>query len=62
MNMLLLMGSPRRLSNTAELCTPSELTYVGMYSVEEENDLASFRTKEAVEGAKAFAGKCVERK
>ena len=37
------------------LCKHSNLQYIGMYSVQDEDDLASFRTKEAVEGAKDFA-------
>ncbi len=37
------------------LCKHSDLTYVGLYSVQDEDDLASFRTEEAVAGAKAFA-------
>lgn len=37
------------------LCTHSELVYSGMYSVQDEDDLASFQTPEAVEGAKKFA-------
>lgn len=56
-NVLILMGSPRLRGNTAELCKHSNLTYLGMYSVQDEDDLASFRTEEAVNGAKAFARK-----
>lgn len=37
------------------LCIHSKLEYVGMYSVQDEDNLASFRTPEAVDGAKAFA-------
>ena len=37
------------------LCEHSKLEYLGMYSVRDEDDLASFKTKEAVSGAKAFA-------
>jgi len=37
------------------LCKHSKLTYVGMYSVEDEDDLASFQTEEAITGVKAFA-------
>lgn len=37
------------------LCGHSDLTYLGLYSVQDEDNLASFRTAEAVEGAKAFA-------
>lgn len=37
------------------LCIHSNLNYVGIYSVQDEDNLASFQTKEAVEGVKAFA-------
>ena len=37
------------------LCKHSDLQYVGMYSVRDTDDLASFRTEEAKEGARAFA-------
>ena len=37
------------------LCKHSDLTYIGLYSVQDEDNLASFRTAEAVSGAKAFA-------
>lgn len=37
------------------LCIHSNLKYVGMYSVQDEDNLASFRTPEAVEGVKTFA-------
>ena len=37
------------------LCIHSKLNYAGIYSVQDEDDLASFRTPEAVEGVKAFA-------
>jgi len=37
------------------LCKHSKLDYLGLYSVQDEDDLASFRTEAAVEGAKAFA-------
>lgn len=39
------------------LCKHSDLTYLGLYSVQDEDNLASFQTEEAVEGAKAFARK-----
>jgi len=39
------------------LCIHSNLEYVGMYDVQDEDDLASFQTEEAVAGAKAFARK-----
>jgi len=37
------------------LCTHSSLNYAGMYSVEDEDDLASFQSETAIEGAKEFA-------
>lgn len=37
------------------LCDHSKLTYVGMYSVRDEDDLASFQTEAAIAGAKEFA-------
>ena len=37
------------------LCEHSGLIYIGMYSVRDENDLASFQTFEAINGAKEFA-------
>ncbi len=37
------------------LCEHSKLNYLGMYSVRDEDDLASFKTTEAIEGARAFA-------
>ena len=39
------------------LCKHSNLEYVGLYSVQDEDNLASFQTAEAVAGAKAFARK-----
>ena len=39
------------------LCEHSKLTYVGMYSVRDEDNLASFQTEAAIEGAKKFAPK-----
>lgn len=39
------------------LCIHSNLRYVGMYSVQDEDNLASFQTEEAMEGARAFARK-----
>ena len=39
------------------LCKHSNLTYVGLYSVQDEDNLASFQTKEAISGARAFAKK-----
>lgn len=37
------------------LCKHSDLRYIGMYSVRDTDNKASFRTEEAMEGAKAFA-------
>lgn len=37
------------------LCEHSDLNYLGMYSVRDVDDKASFQTTEAVEGAKKFA-------
>jgi putative NADPH-quinone reductase len=37
------------------LCEHSKLNYVGMYSVRDEDNKASFQRLEAVEGAKTFA-------
>lgn len=42
------------------LCDHSKLRYLGLYSVRDEDDLASFQTEEAVEGAKAFARSLLE--
>ena len=39
------------------LCIHSNLKYIGMYSVQDNDNLASFQTLEAVEGAKSFARK-----
>jgi multimeric flavodoxin WrbA len=39
------------------LCRHSNLVYLGLYSVQDEDNLASFQTAEAVAGAKAFARK-----
>ncbi|MCL2674426.1 MAG: flavodoxin family protein [Defluviitaleaceae bacterium] len=36
-------------------CVHSELQYLGMYAVRDEDNPASFRTPEAISGAKAFA-------
>ena len=59
MNVLILMGRPRIQGNTAELCKYSNLNYLGMYSVQDKDNLASFQTAESVEGAKAFAQRCL---
>jgi len=37
------------------LCEHSQLEYAGMYSVRDEDDLASFQTAEAIKGAREFA-------
>jgi len=37
------------------LCEHSNLIYSGMYSVQDEDDLASFQNEQAVAGARAFA-------
>lgn len=37
------------------LCKHSHLQYIGMYSVRDTDNLASFQTEEAIEGARAFA-------
>lgn len=37
------------------LCTHSNLSYIGMYSVQDEDNLASFQTEEAVNDAREFA-------
>ena len=42
------------------LCKHSNLEYKGLYSVQDEDNLASFQTVEAVTGAKAFARKLMD--
>lgn len=42
------------------LCKHSGLAYCGLYSVQDEDNLASFQTEEAVAGARAFARKLVK--
>lgn len=42
------------------LCEHSHLQYIGMYSVRDTDDLASFQTGEAIAGAKQFARKILE--
>lgn len=37
------------------LCEHSNVNYLGMYSVRDEDDLASFKTEEAINGARDFA-------
>lgn len=39
------------------LCKHSDLTYIGLYSVQDEDNLASFQAIDAITGAKAFARK-----
>ena len=43
------------------LCKHSGLTYVGMYDVRDEDNLASFQTPEAIAGAKKFARELLEK-
>ena len=43
------------------LCKHSSLEYLGLYSVQDEDNLASFQTAEAVAGAKEFARKLVQK-
>ena len=38
------------------LCKHSNLEYIGMYSVRDTDDIASFQTEEAIAGARRFAG------
>ena len=42
------------------LCKHSNLTYGGLYSVQDEDNLASFQAGEAIAGAKAFARKLMD--
>lgn len=42
------------------LCEHSKLKYLGMYSVRDEDNLASFKTSEAVSGARKFAKSIIE--
>lgn len=39
------------------LCKHSNLEYVGMYSIRDEDDLASFQTEDAINGSVTFANK-----
>ena len=41
------------------LCVHSRLQYAGIYSVQDTDNLASFRTEEAIEGARAFARRLI---
>ena len=42
------------------LCKHSGLKYVGIYSVRDKNNLASFQTEDAISGAKKFAQSLLE--
>lgn len=42
------------------LCEHSNLEYMGMYSIRDEDDLASFQTEEAINGARDFAQRLLE--
>ena len=42
------------------LCEHSHLKYIGIYSVRDTDNLASFQTEEAVEGARKFARKVLK--
>lgn len=42
------------------LCKHSRLEYLGLYSVRDQDNLASFQTTDAVAGAKAFARKVLK--
>ncbi|MBO5353532.1 MAG: flavodoxin family protein [Lachnospiraceae bacterium] len=42
------------------LCEHSNLQYIGLYSVQDEENLASFQTEEAMEGAREFARKVID--
>jgi len=42
------------------LCKHSNLEYVGLFAVQDKDNLASFQTAEAVEGAKKFARRVME--
>lgn len=43
------------VTGVKRLCTHSNLDYVGIYSVRDTDNLASFQTTEAIQGAKKFA-------
>lgn len=42
------------------LCKHSKLEYIGIYSVQDEDDLASFQTEEAKAGARQFAKRIMQ--
>ena len=44
------------------LCKHSNLQYVGLYSVQDTDNIASFQTEEAVKGAAAFADRLLQEK
>lgn len=43
------------ITGIQRLCEHSQLNYLGMYSVQDTDDKASFQTEDAVSGARAFA-------
>jgi hypothetical protein len=43
-----------------KLCKHSNLEYVGMYSVQDKDNIKSFQTKEAINGSKIFARKLIK--
>ena len=49
------------ITGVKRLCEHSQLSYIGMYSVQDTDDKASFQTAEAVSGAREFALKLLER-
>lgn len=49
------------VTGVERLCKHSDLIYDGVFSVRDEDDLASFQTAEAIEGARAFAEQLVEK-
>lgn len=48
------------VTGVQRLCEHSALVFDGVYSVQDTDDLASFRTEEAVAGARAFADRLVK--
>ena len=48
------------ITGIKRLCEHSQLNYIGMYSVQDTDDKASFQTAEAVSGARKFAQKLLE--
>lgn len=49
------------VTGVERLCKHSELVFDGVYSVRDEDGLASFQTAGAVEGARAFADQLIEK-